>query len=57
VRGRDAALLRTLADERALEARAVRGASRSTRALLAEWLAAGWLLAIKPSELRSATRP
>ena len=43
VRGNDAALLRELADERSLDARAVRGASRSAKALLAEWLAAGWL--------------
>jgi 50S ribosomal protein L16 3-hydroxylase len=43
VRGRDAALLRALADERRLDARAVRGASAPVRALLAEWLAAGWL--------------
>lgn len=43
VRGRDAALLRTLADERALDARAVRRAGSTERRLLAEWLAAGWL--------------
>ena len=43
VRGRDAALLRTLADERSLDASAVRGASRAAKALLAEWFAAGWL--------------
>jgi 50S ribosomal protein L16 3-hydroxylase len=43
VRGRDAALLRALADERSLDARTVRGASRSMKALLEEWLAAGWL--------------
>lgn len=43
VRGRDAALLRKLADERALDAAKVRGASRSVKALLAEWHAAGWL--------------
>jgi 50S ribosomal protein L16 3-hydroxylase len=43
VRGRDAALLRRLADERALDARAVRGASAAARKLLAEWHAAGWL--------------
>ena len=53
VRGRNAALLRTLADERALDARAVRGASRPVRALLAEWLAAGWLRSV----VRSAKRP
>ena len=52
-RGRDAALLRTLADERALGARAVRGASRTVRALLAEWLAAGWLR----SKVKNAKRP
>ena len=42
-RGRDAALLRRLADERALEHVAVRGASRAVRALFAQWFAAGWL--------------
>ncbi len=41
--GKDAALLRRLADERGLDAGAVRGASRATRALLREWFAAGWL--------------
>jgi 50S ribosomal protein L16 3-hydroxylase len=43
VRGRDAALLHRLADERALRAAAVRGASRAVKGLLAEWHAAGWL--------------
>jgi 50S ribosomal protein L16 3-hydroxylase len=43
VRGKDAALLRRLADERGLDARAVRGASHTARALLREWFAAGWL--------------
>jgi 50S ribosomal protein L16 3-hydroxylase len=43
VRGRDAALLRRLADERSLTAHSVRGASRRVRSLLAEWHAAGWL--------------
>jgi 50S ribosomal protein L16 3-hydroxylase len=43
VRGQDAALLRRLADARTLDARAVRGASPKAMALLAEWLAAGWL--------------
>ena len=41
--GKDAALLRRLADERGLDARAVRGAGRAARALLREWFAAGWL--------------
>ena len=43
VGGKDAALLRRLADERGLDARAVRGASRTARALLREWFNAGWL--------------
>ena len=42
-RGTDATVLRRLADDRALDARAVRGASRTVQALLAEWFAAGWL--------------
>jgi 50S ribosomal protein L16 3-hydroxylase len=41
--GRDAVALRRLADERALDARSVGGASRAVRALLADWFAAGWL--------------
>jgi 50S ribosomal protein L16 3-hydroxylase len=40
---RDTALLRGLADERALDAAAVRGASRAVNELLGEWFAAGWL--------------
>jgi 50S ribosomal protein L16 3-hydroxylase len=43
IRGKDAAVLRRLADERALDSRAVRGASAAVRSLLAEWFAAGWL--------------
>jgi len=43
VRGGDAALLRRLADERALDARAVGRASAAARQLLSEWFAAGWL--------------
>jgi 50S ribosomal protein L16 3-hydroxylase len=43
VRGKHAAVLRRLADERALDARAVRAASPVVRKLLAEWFAAGWL--------------
>jgi 50S ribosomal protein L16 3-hydroxylase len=42
-RGKDAALLRRLADERTLDARAVRGAGSAVRKMLAEWFAAGWL--------------
>jgi 50S ribosomal protein L16 3-hydroxylase len=41
--GADGALLRRLADERALSAAAVRAASRAARALLAQWFARGWL--------------
>jgi 50S ribosomal protein L16 3-hydroxylase len=43
VRGEDRTLLRRLADERALDAAAVRGARRGVKSLLAEWFAAGWL--------------
>jgi 50S ribosomal protein L16 3-hydroxylase len=42
-RGTQAAVLRRLADERSLDARAVRAASPVVRKLLAEWFAAGWL--------------
>ncbi|KAF1021636.1 MAG: 50S ribosomal protein L16 3-hydroxylase [Paracidovorax wautersii] len=41
--GRDAALLRRLADERALDARALKGASDDARGLLLSWLESGWL--------------
>jgi 50S ribosomal protein L16 3-hydroxylase len=41
--GKDAALLRRLANERGLDARSVRAASRAVRALLREWYDAGWL--------------
>ena len=41
--GRDARLLRALADRRALETDAVRTAGGAARALLDEWLASGWL--------------
>ena len=43
VRGRDAALLHRLADERQLDARAVRSASRVVRSALADWFKAGWV--------------
>ena len=43
VRGHAAAALRRLADERALDARCVRGASAAVRKRLAEWFAAGWI--------------
>jgi 50S ribosomal protein L16 3-hydroxylase len=41
--GRDARLMRRLADLRRLDALAVRAASPVARALLDEWLASGWL--------------
>ena len=41
--GRDAQLMRALADRRRLEAREVRGASRAARELLSSWCEAGWL--------------
>jgi 50S ribosomal protein L16 3-hydroxylase len=41
--GEDARLMRTLADHRGLDARAVRAASAAARTLLAQWFRAGWL--------------
>jgi 50S ribosomal protein L16 3-hydroxylase len=41
--GRDAVLMRRLADARSLNATELRGSSASVRALIAEWLHAGWL--------------
>lgn len=41
--GRDAKLMRRLADRRRLEAREVAALSAEARDLLGEWLAAGWL--------------
>jgi len=43
VAGKDAAFLRRLADRRHLDARAVSAASADARALLRDWLRAGWL--------------
>jgi 50S ribosomal protein L16 3-hydroxylase len=40
--GTDATLMRRLADERRLDAKSVARASAAARALLAEWLRAGW---------------
>jgi len=40
--GADATLMRRLADERRLDAKSVAQASAAARALLAEWLRAGW---------------
>jgi len=41
--GRDARVLRLLADQRELDVAAVRAASRTARSALDEWLASGWL--------------
>ena len=43
---RDAALMRTLADERRLEAAALARLSAPARALVEEWAQAGWLHAL-----------
>jgi 50S ribosomal protein L16 3-hydroxylase len=45
--GKDASLMRRLADERCLDAHAVRRASATARSLLREWFSAGWLHARK----------
>jgi len=42
--GRDATLMRRLADRRRLDAKSVAGASVAARALLEEWLSAGWCI-------------
>jgi 50S ribosomal protein L16 3-hydroxylase len=42
-KGADAALMRLLADQRALPAQALRKASAGAWTLLADWLAAGWI--------------
>ena len=44
--GRDAQLMRRLADERRLDAQAMRRASAAARSQLDEWLANGWLQAV-----------
>jgi 50S ribosomal protein L16 3-hydroxylase len=41
--GRDAALMRRLADHGALEARELRRASPAARELLTQWLSDGWV--------------
>jgi 50S ribosomal protein L16 3-hydroxylase len=43
LRGRDADLMRRLADDRRLEAHAVRRGSAAAQALLEEWFSSGWL--------------
>ena len=48
-KGADAVLMRLLADQRQLPARALRKASQGSLALLADWQAAGWLHAAKES--------
>ena len=41
--GRDATLMRRLADERRLQAKTLAGASAQARELLQSWMEAGWL--------------
>jgi 50S ribosomal protein L16 3-hydroxylase len=53
-RGKDAVLLRRLADERTLDTQTVRGASKGVRSLLAEWFAAGWLHTSHSTVVRTA---
>ncbi|MDE2094268.1 MAG: cupin domain-containing protein [Burkholderiales bacterium] len=48
--GRDAKLMRRLADRRRLEAREVEALSREASELLREWLAAGWLRAVDATQ-------
>jgi 50S ribosomal protein L16 3-hydroxylase len=45
--GRDAALMRRLADARALPGPEVQGLGAAARALIAEWSNAGWLHAVE----------
>ena len=47
--GRDATLMRRLADRRALDARDLAGASEDARALLLDWCEAGWLSPVGPA--------
>ncbi|MCY7316526.1 MAG: cupin domain-containing protein [Rubrivivax sp.] len=47
-RGRDARLMRQLADQRALPAAALTGLSAPARALLDSWIAAGWITGDTP---------
>jgi len=52
--GRDATLMRQLADRRRLDAKRVAGASVAARELLAEWLGAGWCV-VEPEHLDEET--
>ena len=52
--GRDATLMRQLADRRRLAARSVASASVAARDLLAEWLSAGWCVA-EPGDFEEET--
>jgi 50S ribosomal protein L16 3-hydroxylase len=49
--GRDAELLRQLADARCLDAPALRRASRALRAQLADWIDDGWLQPLSPARV------
>ena len=52
--GRDATLMRQLADRRRLDAKRVAGASVAARELLAEWLGAGWCV-VQPEHFDEET--
>jgi 50S ribosomal protein L16 3-hydroxylase len=52
--GRDATLMRQLADRRRLDAKRVAGASVAARELLAEWLGAGWCV-VEPERFDEET--
>jgi len=52
--GRDATLMRQLADRRRLDAKRVAGASVAARELLAEWLGAGWCV-VEPEHFDEET--
>jgi 50S ribosomal protein L16 3-hydroxylase len=56
VRGKNAALLRRLADAGTLDARSVRTGSAASRTLLLDWFAAGWLHERPRALQRAATR-
>jgi 50S ribosomal protein L16 3-hydroxylase len=49
--GRDATLMRQLADQRQLDAKDLRRSSEDARALLQEWFEAGWLHGMKSDEV------
>jgi 50S ribosomal protein L16 3-hydroxylase len=51
--GRDATLMRRLADQRRLQAVDLAGASQAARDLLRQWYEAGWLHALKSTNVQA----